>query len=166
MTYVLAAGVALLVALAQASAVPLVFLDPIAVPSLPVALIAAWAVAREPREVAPALLLIAVFLGVLSSERVGWFVLALVPAAAAAVPLEPLLARPEGAPPRALVAGAVAAVGVVAYTALLALAGGVITEVPQAGDALIGAALMTALVAMPMAAVLARTRPRDVGLFA
>ncbi len=166
MSYLLAAAVALVFALAQASAVPLVFLDPIAVPSLPVALIAAWAVAREPREVAPALLLIAVFLGVLSSERVGWFVLALVPAVAAAVPLEPLLARPEGAPPRALVAGAVAGLGVVAYTALLALAGGVITEVPQAGDALIGAALTTALVAVPIAAVLARTRPRDVGLFA
>ena len=92
--------------------------------------------------------------------------LALVPAAAAAVPLEPLLARPEGAPPRALVAGAVAGLGVVAYTALLALAGGVIAEVPEAGDALIGAALTTALIAVPIAAVLARTRPRDVGLFA
>lgn len=166
MSYLVAAFLAVLLALVQASAVPLVFLDPIATPSLPVALIAAWAVAREPREVIPGLMIVAVILGVLSSERVGWFVLALVPAAAAALPLEPLLARPEGAPPRSLVAGGVAAAGVIAYTALLALAGGVVADVPAAGDALVGAALVTAAIAMPLAAILVRTRAREVGLFA
>jgi hypothetical protein len=166
MSYVAAGLLALLFALIQASAVPLLFLDPIAAPSLPVALIAAWSIARDPREVAPGLLLVGIVLGVLSTERTGWFVLALVPAAAAALPLEPLLARPEGAPPRSLVAGGVAALGVLVYTALLALVGGVVTDVPAAGDALIGAALVTACVAVPLAAILVRTRPREVGLFA
>jgi hypothetical protein len=165
-SYLVAALLALLFALVQASAVPLLFLDPIAAPSLPVALIAAWAVARDPREVAPGLLLVAIVLGVLSTERTGWFVLALVPAAAAALPLEPLLARPEGAPPRTLVAGGVAALGVLAYIVLLALAGGVITDVPSAGDAMIGASIATAAVAVLLAAILVRTRPREVGLFA
>ena len=162
----IAAAIALLFALLQASAMPLLFLDPIAAPSLPIALIAAWAIAREPREVAPALLLTGIVLGVLSAERVGWFVLALVPAAAVAIPLEPLLSRPEGAPPRWLVAGAVAGLAVVIYTTLLAVAGGAAIEVAAAGDALLAAALVTAVLTVPMAAVLARTRARDVGLFA
>lgn len=165
MTYLIAAAVALIFALVQASAVPLLFLDPIALPSLPIALIAAWAIAREPREVVPGLLIVGIVLGVLSSERAGWFVLALLPAAAAAVPLEPLLARPEGAPPRWLIAGGVAAIGVVVYTGLLALAGGVIAQLPGAGNELLGAALVTAALAIPMAAILARTRTRDTGLF-
>ena len=166
MTRAIAAVIAVLFTLLQASAVPLLFLDPIASPSLPIALIAAWAIARDPREVAPALLLTGIILGVLSAERVGWFVLALVPAAAVALPLEPLLARPEGAPPRWLVAGGVAALSVVFYTALLAVAGGAAAEVSNAGNALLGAALVTAALAIPMAAILVRTRAREAGLFA
>ena len=48
---------------------------------------------------------------------------------------------------------------------LLALAGGVIAQLPGAGNELLGAALVTAALAIPMAAILARTRTRDTGLF-
>ncbi|MCA9857533.1 MAG: hypothetical protein KC458_09675, partial [Dehalococcoidia bacterium] len=54
--------------------------DPLAAPVIPVVLVAAWGAVRRPDETWPAILLPAVVLGVASEERVGWFLLALLPA--------------------------------------------------------------------------------------
>ena len=72
---------ALAASLLQLGAVPALFLGGVAAPLLPVALIAAWTMARGERELWPALLVVAAVMGVASSERIGWFLLALLPAA-------------------------------------------------------------------------------------
>ena len=64
----------------QAAITTALFRDPLAAPVLPVALIAGWAVMRDVRETWPALILPAVVLGVTSEERVGWFLLSMLPA--------------------------------------------------------------------------------------
>ncbi|MEE8336611.1 MAG: hypothetical protein V3R95_00985 [Dehalococcoidia bacterium] len=113
------AMLALAASLLQLGAIPAFFLDGIAAPLLPVALIAAWAMLRGDGDAWPALLVAAVVLGVASQMRVGWFLLALLPTAAfsAAVVRRVATRRLAFVP-------ATAAAGALAYLAVLALAAG------------------------------------------
>jgi hypothetical protein len=149
-----------------------------AAPLLPVALVAAWAAAREPIEVAPALVVAAGALGAVSTERVGWFLLALLPTVAVAVAARELprraswgrgrrtLERPAGREAAltdvALRAAVAAAVGAAAYLALLALASGRPALLPALGVSIAGATVWSAALATVLALLL---RPRRRGLF-
>ena len=152
-----------------------------AAPLLPVALVAAWGAARDPIEVAPALVVAAAALGAVSTERVGWFLLALLPTAALAVTARALPRRaPWGrgrsaldarsageSPPAdvALRAAAAAAVGAAAYLALLALASGRPALLSALGPSIVGAAAWSAALADALALLLRPLRPRRRGLF-
>ena len=113
----LVAGV--LLGLVQLGAAPVLFGDPRAAPLIPLAAIAGWSAARGFGEVAPCLLGAALVLGVASEDQAGWFVLAMVPAAA-------LLAVADAVSPlrRLALAPAAATLGAGAYTALLYAASG------------------------------------------
>lgn len=164
---------AALAAVVQIGAVPPAFHDRLGSPVLPVALIAAWAVMRDPREVWPALLVAGVLLGVVSEARVGSYVLALLPAVAAGMVLAAAGDRRDRAAasgPRRLAAASVSgAVGAVAYVAVLALSGGTWAALPREAGA-IGAILLgaawTGTMAIAIAAALWPLRQRGAGLFA
>jgi hypothetical protein len=154
------AVLALIASLLQLGAVPALFLGSIAAPLLPVALIAAWTMARGERELWPALLVVAAVLGVASSERVGWFLLALLPAAGlSAVIAATLVSR------RLALAPAAAALGALAYLAVLATAGGGLDRLPAMSGSIAAAGAWTALVAAVFALVLWPLQPRPGGLF-
>lgn len=139
MRLILVATLGFVAAIWQLGAAPLAF-APGTAPLLPVALLAAWATLRTPAEAWPALLTSGVALGVASSERVGWFLLALLPAALAGalVATAPPAHRLALAP---LLGGAAA----VAYVALLAMAGGHAGLLTSRPLDLLAAAALTAL---------------------
>ena len=154
------AVLALIASLLQLGAVPALFLGGIAAPLLPVALIAAWTVARGERELWPALLIVAAVLGVASSERVGWFLLALLPAVGlSAVLADTLVGR------RLALAPAAAAFGALGYLTVLATAGGGLASLPAMSGAIAAASAWTALAAAFFALALWPLQPRPRGLF-
>ncbi|MEZ4554140.1 MAG: hypothetical protein AB7L91_09750 [Dehalococcoidia bacterium] len=162
MTRVFVAALALVASLLQVGALPALFFDPSAAPLLPVALLAAWGALRGPGELWPALLVAPLPLALLSEERLGWFLLALLPTAGLLVRRRPdpdSLAQFARAP-------LVAALGALGYLALLWLAAGDIRGLPSALATLFGAALLTAIASTLFAALLwpLRTR-RAPGLF-
>ncbi len=161
MTRAVLAALALLASLLQVGALPALFFNPTAGPLLPVALLAAWGALRGPDELWPALLLAPLPLALMSEERLGWFLVALLPTAAV------LLRRPLPDTPAQFVrAPLAAAVGALGYLVLLWIAAGEVRGLPAASTTLLGAALMTAAVAALLAALLwpIRTR-RSQGLF-
>ena len=161
MTRIILAALAVAASLVQASALSTLFLTPTAAPLLPVAVLAAWGAMRGPDEVWPALLLAPLPLGVVSEERAGWFLLALLPTAALLLdPSPPETLRKLGRAPLA------AALGAVAYLAVLFLAAGEIRDIPNSAGIILGAAAMTAAIACVLALLLwpVRTR-RAPGLF-
>lgn len=147
-------------ALAQLGAVPALFPGAPAAPLLPVALIAAWSAVRDPREAWPALLVASVLLGAASEERVGWYLIALLPALALAM----MASLPPGARRAGLAVGGAAA-GAVAYLALLTLAAGRASALGSEAGTLAVAALWTAAATALLAAALWPLRPRTAGLF-
>jgi hypothetical protein len=161
MTRIILALLALAASLLQVGAVPSLFLDPAAAPLLPVAMIAAWGAMRGPDELWAALLVAPLPLAVASEERLGWFLLALIPTAA-------LLLRP--APPdtaqQLLRAPLAAALGGMAYLVVLFLAGGEARAMHASTPGILGAATLTAVMAALFALLLwpARAR-RTPGLF-
>lgn len=162
MTRLALAALALAASLLQAGALPALFFDPSAAPLLPVALLAAWGALRGPDDLWPALLVAPLPLALLSEERLGWFLLALLPTAA-------LLFRHRPEPDTAaqfVRAPLVAAAGALSYLALLWLAAGDVRGLPGALATLLGAAVLTALAAALFAALLWPLRARRApGLF-
>lgn len=155
-----------LAALAQLGVLPLLFLDPLTQPLLPVALVAGWCLVRGPSEAWPTLLLAPVLLGVLSEERVGWFVLALLPTAVAAVVLLHLGRDTAAHAPRRLASAAcVGALGAACHASVLALASGRPLLLLEAAEGLAMAACVTAALSALVAAAVWPTRPRARGLF-
>jgi hypothetical protein len=147
--------------LVQVGAVPVLFLNSAAAPLLPVALLAAWGTMRHADEVWPALLLAPIPLGVASEERLGWFLLALLPTAAL------LLHR---SPPESLqklgYAPLAAALGALGYLVLLWVAAGEVGALPDAAGLIFGSAIMTAALAALLAVLLWPVRARRTpGLF-
>jgi len=150
----------------QAAITTALFRDPLAAPVLPVALIAAWAVMRDVRETWPALILPAVVLGVASEERVGWFLLAMLPAPAiAVVATRAIRPRVTGVWRRLLIAAGVAAGAAVLYATLLSVGGGVTDQLGGSASAIVGSAMLSAALAVVAAVAFWPLRPRERGLF-
>lgn len=155
------AGLAL--GLVQLGAGPVLFGDPRAAPLIPLAVLAGWSAARGFGEVAPGLLAAALVLGVASEDHAGWFVLAMLPAAA-------LLAGADIVPPprRLVLAPAAAALGAGAWTALLYAASGRLDLLSFHDDLAIGLVLWTGALTAVCALLAWPLRPRTprTGLFA
>lgn len=154
------AGVAL--GLVQLGAGPVLFDDPRAVPLIPLAVLAGWSVARGFGEVVPGLLGAALVLGAASEDRAGWFILAMLPAAA-------LLAAGDLVPPlrRLALAPAAAGVGAGAYTVLLYAASGRFDLLGVHNEEAAGLVLWTGGLAVVFALLAWPLRPREprTGLF-
>ena len=160
MTVAVIALLALAAALLQVGALPAFFLDGAATPLLPVALLAAWAAAREPAQTWPVLLVTAATLGAVSQERVGWFLFALLPTAAIAT-----LAGGGGGRRRLAMAPLTAAAGAALYLVVLALAAGRTSALSGSTGAQLATVLWTAAAASLLALALTPLRPRTHGLF-
>src|SRR5690606_17254960 len=115
--------------------------DPLAAPVVPVALVLAWAAVRQPDETWPAILLPAVVLGAASEERVGWFLLALLPAPLIASLAVRGFKRATGFWRRVTTAGVGGGVCAVLYAVTLAVAGGIAGDLGERSGALAATAL-------------------------
>ena len=162
-------------------AVPLAAAFAVASPLLPVVLVAAWGSARDPVETVPAAVAAAAALGAVSSERVGWFLLALLPTIVAAVTLRAGLGRAPGSRPggeldglrdgrvsllTVAALGAVsAAVGSAAYVALLTLAAGDVALFPELLRSIAATTVWSAGLAAVLAPLLRPLRRERRGLF-
>lgn len=156
----------LLSASVQAAITTALFRDPLSAPILPIALIAGWSVMRGAEETWPAIVLPAILLGAASEERMGWFLLALLPAPALAVAgVARIRPRVTGTTRRLVIAGSVAAVAALAYATILSVAGGVTGHLVASAGGLLVAASGSALLAMVAALVFWPLRPRERGLF-
>lgn len=133
-------------------------------PVLPLALIACWGVLRRAHEVLPAALAVAVPLGVTSEERLGWFILAMLPLLLALALAECGRQRGRGA----AIAAAVAGSGSLACGLVLLLAAGQPRAIPSEMPALLAASSVTALLTGLGVLLLWRwrARTRTQGLFA
>ena len=161
MRWIVVCVIGVAAAVAQLGVMPTLMREPLAAPALPIAAIAAWGTLRGMPETTPAFLLAAVVLGVASEERVGWFVLALLPT----VVFVTVLNGRRGIPPIGLAAGG-AAFGVVSYQAVLGLADGAPRIVIDEASLIFVAAVATACCSTALAASLWMFRPRPAGLFA
>ena len=147
----------------------------IATPLLPVALIAAWGTARDPIEIVPALFVTATGLGAVSTEQVGWFLIALLPTAVIAITIRALPIRtpsrhhqPAHETQLAVViirAAAAAAVGASAYLSILTIASGEPTLLPTLGTSIGSAAAWSTAFASVTVLLLHLLRPQRHGLF-
>ncbi len=156
----------ILAALVQVGPLSLLTLDPLAIPLLPVALVAGWAAVRAPGETAPALLLAPVVMGAVSQAPVGVFVLACWPAAALAAATRRIDRDPVGSSARRMLAAALAGAGGAAcYSVLLALAAGRPRALIGDPGGMILAAALTAALATAVALAVWPWRPRPRGLF-
>ncbi len=179
-----AAAVAVMCVVLQISLIAALFpAGPLAVasPLLPVVLVAAWGSARDPVETVPAAVAAAAALGAVSSERVGWFLLALLPTIVAAVTLRASLGRAPGSRPggeldglrdgrvsllTVAALGAVsAAVGSAAYVALLTLAAGDVALFPELLRSIAATTVWSAGLAAVLAPLLRPLRRERRGLF-
>lgn len=163
MTHAAVAALALATSLLQLGVVPSLFLQIERAPMLPIALLAAWIAVRGPSEAWAVLLIVPAALGAASEERVGWFVLALLPTAFAAIALRP------GAHPsrRSFVtrAAAAAGAGAMLYALTLAIAVAHVDGSSGALASLATSGLATASLAATTAVLLLPLRPRARGLF-
>ncbi len=144
----------------------------IATPLLPVALIAAWGTARDPIEIVPALFVTATGFGSVSTEQVGWFLIALLPTAVVAITVRALPIRTRHQPAHetqiAVViirAAAAAAVGASSYLAILTIASGEPTLLPTLGTSIGSAAAWSTAFASVTVLLLHLLQPRRHGLF-
>ena len=128
MRWIVVCVIGVAAAVAQLGVMPTLMREPLAAPALPIAAIAAWGTLRGMPETAPAFLLSAIALGVASEERVGWFVLALLPT----VVFVTVLSQRRGIPAVALAARG-AAFGVVSYQAAPVSAAGAPRSVIEEG---------------------------------
>jgi hypothetical protein len=161
------AVIAVVAALVQIGPLSLFTLDPLAVPLLPVALVAGWAAVRRPGETWPALLLAPMVLGSVSQAPVGLFVLAVWPAAALAALMRRIDRDPVGNAGRRLLAAGLAAIGGAAwYGGLLAVAAGRPHALLLDSGGVAAAVIATGMLAMTVALALWPWRPRPRGLFA
>lgn len=156
---------ACLAAPVQAAITTALVRDPLAAPVIPVVLVAAWAAMRRADETWPAILLPAVVLGVASEERVGWFLLALLPAPLVATLAVRRFRRVTGFWRRIATAGGAAALGAALYASTLAVAGGLGGELAARSGALLGTAMVSGLLAILVAACFWPLRSRRRGLF-
>ncbi len=164
MSALLAVALGVGAGLLQVGAAPALFTEPRAAPLLPLAVVAGWSAVRGLGEAAPALLGAAVVLGAASEERAGWFLLAMLPAAA--------LIAGAGAAPSApsvrglLLAPAAAGLGAALYLGLLNLAAGELDALGRDREAVLAAAAWTAALAGALALLAWPLRPRRAaGLF-
>lgn len=140
--------------------------DPLAAPVIPIVLVAAWAAMRRADETWPAILLPAVILGVASEERIGWFLLALLPGPlVAAIAVRQFKRNTTGFWRRLFTAGGAAGLAAVLYACTLAVAGGIGGELGERADALFATALVSGVLAVLVAACFWPLRPRQRGLF-
>ena len=152
--------------LLQIAALPLLTPNPWAMPLLPVAFAAAWSVNRSEDEVWPALLPAALLLGVVSTQRVGWFLVALLPVALlGAVSAQARAGEARGLLWRLPVTASVAGLGALGYLLAMAAVSGEIVALAQAAPAVVGAILGTSTLASVLAPLL-QPRRRRRGLFA
>ena len=155
-----------LASFAQVTLLPLLVLDSWSAPLLPIALLAAWSVNRSQDQVWLALIPAALLPGILSTERVGWFLLALLPVALLGTALVQTRAEGErGLLWRLPATACVAAAGTLAYLLLLATVARDWELLPRAAPAIIGATAGTSLLAVLLTPILQRRR-RKQGLFA
>lgn len=153
-------------ALLQISVLPLLFLDPWSAPLLPIALIASWSVNRSHDQTWPALLPAALLPGVVSTQQIGWFLVALLPVALLGSVIAQTRADEErGFLWRIPAAAAVAGLGTLAYLLVLPTAGGEIAALADAAGAIVSAALGTSVLAAALTPLLRPRRQRH-GLFA
>jgi len=162
-THLGVAALALAASVLQLGVVPSLFLRPEGAPLIPVALFAGWVTVRGPSEVWAALLVAPAALGAASEERVGWFLLALLPTALVAITL-PRGRHPSGWTSVALAAGT-AVIGAALYTLTLAVASTRIDLSTAGLEASSTAVLLTGLLAAGLAALLLPLRRRSRGLF-
>jgi hypothetical protein len=153
------------VSFVQVTLVPLLFLDPWSAPLLPVALVAAWSVNRSQDEAWPALLPSALLLGVLSTQRVGWFLVALLPVALAGAAMAQTQADKEQRllwrlPATASVAG----LGTLGYLLTLAIVSDELIALAAAAPAVVCSVLGSSALATTLTPLL-RPRRRRHGLF-
>ncbi len=150
----------------QAAITTALFRDPLAAPVLPLVVIAAWAVMRDARETWPALILPAVVLGAASEERVGWFLLAMLPGPVIAVVATRMIRpRVTGVSRRLVIAAGMAAGAAVLYATLLSVGGGVTDQLGGSASAIAGSAMLSAALAVGAALAFWPLRPRERGLF-
>lgn len=160
---VLAIGASIL----QVGAVPAAFVQPLAAPVLPIALVAGWAAIRRPREAWPVPVAAAIVLGAVSEARVGVFLLALLPALVIVTLVRLRERRGEGTALRRLALAAVAGgAGALCYVLFLSLAGGTGRALTYAVPALLIGMLWTGLLATLVGVALWRVRTSSGGLFA
>ena len=145
-----------------------------AAPLLPVVLLAAWGSARDPIETVPAAIVSAAALGTVSSERVGWFLLALLPTIVAAFTARAGLDRVPGGRPGldaarargpSFPAAALLGAGAAAYVALLTIASGDVGLFPELLGSIAGTAAWSAGLAAVLAPLLRPLRRERRGLF-
>jgi hypothetical protein len=152
-------------ALVQVAVLPAFYGSAWATPVPACALIAAWAVTRRPDETWAIALAAALVLGVVSIERSGWFLLALLPTIGLAMTLDTVSPRNRSFSARLGRSVSAAAGGTLAYAALLALpatSGGALLEETRAlAMGAIGTALLTATIVL----ILVPLRPRPATLF-
>ncbi len=153
-------------ALLQAAVIPRFTTDPWAAPVVASAVIAAWAVTRQPHETWPIALASALVLGLVSIERSGWFLLAMLPTVGLAMLLDAVSPRNRGLPARLGRAAAAAAAGALGYALLLALASASSASLIEEARSLALAAIATALLAVLTVAATSPFRRRPAGLFA
>ncbi len=137
-------------ALLQLGATPIWIEQPLAAPVLPLIVIAGWGAARGLGEAVPAAVVAAVVLGVASEERAGWFLLAMLPTAALLLPAAALRSWE-----RLLLAPLAAALGVVAFQALLRFSSGLSALTAEQQGQLLEGATWSAVAAFALAALLA-----------
>ena len=167
MSLLIAGVLAALAAVAQIGVVPAAFLDPLAGPMLPIALVAGWASVRAPREVAPALIVVAAILGAMSEARVGWYLIALLPVPAIALAFRSTEGRGTVTFARRALCSAIAGMlGAAIYVAILALSTGGLRTLPVEVDAIVHGAAWTAALALLVATALWPLRAQSQGLFA
>ena len=137
-------------ALLQLGSTPIWIDQPLAAPVLPLVVIAGWGAARGLGEAVAATVLAAIVLGVASEERAGWFLLAMLPTAVLLLPAT-ALRRWE----RLLLAPVAAALGVVAFQALMRFSSGLGALSAEQQNQLFEGATWTAAAALVVAVVLA-----------
>ena len=152
-------------ALLQTAVLPTLFLDAWATPLLPAALVAAWAATRRPEETWTIVLVAALILGVMSRERAGWFLLALLPSVGIAVSLDALAPRHRNFGARLGRAVATALAGTICYVTILAIASGNGGALATTGPQIAAAGLGTMVLATLGVIALAPLRARPAGLF-
>jgi hypothetical protein len=154
-----------LAALVQAAVVPTFYLDAWAAPVPACALIAGWAAARRPEETWGIAVAGAVVLGVVSVERSGWFLLAMLPTVGVAMLLTEVSPNNRGFSVRVTRATATAVAGTLAYIATLALASASGDLLLEETPGLVIAALGTGLLAAVVLVAMLPFRRRTEGLF-